>query len=117
MAGHPAIFQRLLLGWGKVRRFYLHGLRGGYIEKSHERRSGECRRCGACCKLMFVCPSLDLTKNPIECKRHETRARNCRVFPIDERDIRDRDIMMPEQACGYSFSADGGKAQGKNARA
>jgi hypothetical protein len=25
------------------------------------------------------------------------------MFPIDERDLRDRDIMAPHVPCGYSF--------------
>lgn len=98
------IGQRLLLGWGKLRRFRLHLLRRAYVEQSIARRTGECKRCGACCKLMFACPHLDAGANPLSCKIHETRANNCRFFPIDERDLRDRDIVNPAQKCGFSFT-------------
>ena len=27
----------------------------------------------------------------------------CRLFPIDERDLRDRDIIAPDTPCGFSF--------------
>lgn len=97
--------QKLLLGWGKARRFYLHVFRRGCVERSIARRKGECRRCGACCKLMFVCPRLDETTDAVSCAIHDTRANNCRFFPIDERDLRDRDIIMPEKPCGYSFNS------------
>ena len=110
------IGQRFLLGWGKVRRFYLHVFRRGYVERSIARRTGECRRCGACCKLMFTCPHLDESREPFECKVHETRSNNCRFFPIDERDLRDRDIIMPDQPCGFSFNTAAETAHAKKNR-
>jgi len=27
------------------------------------------------------------------------------MFPIDERDLRDRDIVSPDHPCGFSFGA------------
>jgi hypothetical protein len=97
-------YQRLLLGWGKVRRFYLYTVRRDYVERQLAHRVGECTRCGACCKLMFTCPILDPEKIPATCARHKYRFRNCRYFPIDHRDLRDRDIVMPAQKCGFSFN-------------
>jgi hypothetical protein len=37
---------------------------------------------------------------------------NCRVFPIDERDLADRDLVLPERACGYSFLRGGDGREG-----
>jgi hypothetical protein len=34
---------------------------------------------------------------------------NCRVYPIDEADIADRDVIAPERKCGYSFVVEKGK--------
>jgi hypothetical protein len=98
--------QRLILGWGKLRRFYLHSLRRGYVERNIARRLGECGRCGTCCKLMFPCPRLDEKTDPTECRAHDNRPNNCRYFPIDKRDLRDRDILMPGTPCGFSFKDD-----------
>jgi hypothetical protein len=101
--------QKLWHGWGKMRRFYYWTLRKDYIERSHARRRGECVRCGACCKLMFRCPWLDEASGLPMCVRHETRPMNCRVYPIDEADIADRDVIAPERKCGYSFVVEKGK--------
>lgn len=35
---------------------------------------------------------------------HGTRPMNCRVFPIDERDLADRDLLHPEAPCGFHFN-------------
>lgn len=38
------------------------------------------------------------------CKRYEdSRSRNCRTFPIDERDLADRDLVAPDTPCGFYF--------------
>ena len=29
---------------------------------------------------------------------------NCRLFPIDERDLRDRDLVAPGAPCGFHFN-------------
>lgn len=95
--------QRLRLGWGKLRRFCLHTLNRQYIRENLPRRRGSCRRCGACCKLMFVCPHLEENGGGARCLRHETRWTNCRIFPADERDLADRDLVMPDEPCGFHF--------------
>jgi Fe-S-cluster containining protein len=43
-----------------------------------------------------------LEKMPI-CRIYNHRPRTCTTFPIDERDLRDRDILFPEDSCGFSF--------------
>ncbi len=99
-----AIMARLRLGWGVVRRAYLHTFNRDYVRRGIKRRSGDCRRCGACCKLTIRCP--DLEENGPEncaCARHATRWTNCRIFPVDERDIADRDQVSGDGPCGYRF--------------
>lgn len=97
------IIDNLLLAFGKIRRFYYHMFSKGYILKNKKRRVGNCIRCGTCCKLLFKCPFLDETATPIKCKIHQNRPMNCRVFPIDEKDIQDRNLINPNVPCGYSF--------------
>jgi hypothetical protein len=96
---------RAILVWGKLRRFYLLSFRPNYVEKSLKRRVGECHRTGSCCKLAFTCPWFGwLERLPI-CRNYTRRLRNCTTFPIDDRDIRDRDIVNPQETCGFSFSS------------
>ena len=95
--------ERMILGWGKARRFYLAHLRPGYVRRSLARRVGHCDRTGACCRLMFTCPLLDQKSEPVRCTIHEVKPRVCRLFPIDEHDLRDRDIISPDVPCGFSF--------------
>ncbi len=95
--------ERVTLGWGKMRRLYLAHLRPAYVRESLARRIGQCDRSGACCRLMFTCPLLDQRSNPVRCSIHESKPSVCRLFPIDERDLRDRDILSPDVPCGFSF--------------
>ena len=95
--------ERMILGWGKARRFYLAHFRPGYVRRSLARRVGQCDRTGACCRLMFTCPLLDQRSDPVKCSIHEVKPKVCRLFPIDERDLRDRDIVSPDVPCGFSF--------------
>ena len=99
--------ERMTLGWGKVRRFYLTHFRPGYVRESLARRVGECHRSGACCHLMFICPLLDQRSTPVRCSIHEHKPQVCSLFPIDERDLSDRDILSPDVPCGFSFVAKG----------
>ena len=95
--------ERLVLGWGKLRRLYLAHLRPGYVRRSLARRVGDCNRTGACCRLMYTCPLLDARAEPVRCTINEIKPKVCRLFPIDERDLRDRDIIAPDAPCGFSF--------------
>jgi len=99
---HPAIGQ---LFRGKLRRFYLGRTRRGkaYISRMMGRRLGECRRCGACCRLVHRCPFLQVNNGTAKCAIHKLRPANCRVFPIDPRDLADRDRIRPDDPCGFSF--------------
>jgi len=95
--------QRLHLLWGKVRRFYLGVFRRRYVRESLARRRGECVRCGACCALGYRCLSLRDNGQGTECVMHKLRPMNCRLFPIDERDLADRDLIRPDVPCGFHF--------------
>ncbi len=92
-----------LLAMGKIRRFYYHKFSKAHILRNHKRREGECARCGTCCKLLFKCPFLDESQTPSLCKIHNSRPMNCRIFPVDELDMRDRDIVSKDTKCGYTF--------------
>ena len=95
--------ERGLLGWGKLRRFYLSHFRPGYVRASLARRVGQCDRTGACCNLMYTCPLLIQHPEPVRCGIQERKPKVCLLFPIDERDLRDRDIVSPTMPCGFSF--------------
>lgn len=95
--------QRGQLIWGKVRRYYLITFRRAYVNASLARRTGECNRVGACCKLLYVCPFLDESSGEPRCRNYNRRPGNCRIFPIDERDIAERDLVSPCVSCGFSF--------------
>lgn len=98
---------RLILLRGVVRRFFLNLFCKGYIRRSVAARKGECRRCGVCCHLVAnKCPSLRiLQQGNTRCVLyHLYRMPNCVTFPIDARDIADRDLVAPPDVpCGYFF--------------
>jgi len=95
--------QSAVMCWGKLRRLLLISLRKGRVVESLERRRGECARCGACCKLFFRCPSFDDSDGSPRCLTYEDRPGACGLFPLDELDLRDRDIIQPHLPCGYHF--------------
>ncbi|MBM4042945.1 MAG: hypothetical protein FJ290_31030 [Planctomycetes bacterium] len=99
------VWQRLKLLWGRPRRFWLNVVRPGYVRANLARRRGECRRCGACCQMGLYCRHLKYGAGDLsECVRYtKWRTGNCRNFPIDERDIAERDIVMPDRPCGFRF--------------
>lgn len=100
--------EKATLAWGRIRRFSLVTFRPGYVRKSLERREGQCHRTGACCNLLVTCPLY--TPRPLPtCRINRYKPKVCRTFPIDERDLRDRDIVSPDHPCGFSFRpAEGG---------
>lgn len=95
---------RAILLCGVVRRFFLNVFRPGRVRDSLARRSGECRRCGACCHLVAnKCGALHLGRDGHStCRLYDVyRLPNCCNFPIDPRDIADRDLVAPSVPCGY----------------
>ena len=101
---------------GKLRRIYLCFLHMDYVQESHAQRHGQCRRCGRCCFMVFRCPFYHLEEGVPACRIHETKPRVCRLFPIDERDLRDRDLMAPDIPCGYVFNQDEASVAPNSAR-
>ncbi len=95
----------LIMLRGKVRRFYTTMFRKDFVEKREAARQGACHRCGACCKILYRCPFL-LEENPglYTCRIHGVKPGNCQIFPLTNKDLRDRDIVSPAEACGFTFS-------------
>jgi hypothetical protein len=90
-----ALVQFIWEGWAKLRRFLIVRLRKEHVRRMQELRRGECLRCGACCTVMIRCPHLE---GDNKCTIYETRPTQCRMFPIDVRDLRGR-----FSACGFYF--------------
>ena len=97
--------EHVRLAWGKMRRFWYARFGQAHIAGNLERRRGECARCGACCRLMLRCPMLAERNGVTKCIAHDDRPDNCRIFPVDEADLADRNIVMPGRACGFHFIA------------
>ena len=84
---------------GKIRRFLNTNFRKQEMVAALALRRGECNRCGACCELLFKCPFLK--KNPdgtTLCGIYENRPNSCRLFPIEQRDVREL-----RGSCSYYF--------------
>jgi hypothetical protein len=84
---------------GKARRFFLVHFNKSHIQRQLLQREGDCRQCGACCNLLFTCPTL--TKNGRCLIYGVCRPGACKVFPIDQRDI--DEVRMCGGKCGYGF--------------
>jgi len=97
------MIKKSILCWGKLRRICLTYLRLKLTRKLLEKRRGECQRCGACCKLMFRCPAFEEKNGVAGCKIYKYRSRVCRLFPLDERDLADRDLVEPTKKCRFWF--------------
>jgi len=95
---------RLILLRGVARRLFLNLFRRAYVRESVSARQGECRRCGVCCHLVAnKCARLCIHPDGhSECRYYTVyRLPNCCTFPIDPRDLADRDLVAPEVPCGY----------------
>jgi hypothetical protein len=102
--------QSAVMCWGKIRRAFLVAFRRRKVLAKLERRRGACTRCGACCKILFQCPAYDDSDGNPKCLIYNDRPGVCGLFPLDEKDLRDRDIVMPDRKCGFYF--DEGPATG-----
>jgi len=96
--------QSAVLCWGKLRRAFLVRFQRKRVQRMLERRRGHCLRCGACCKLLIRCPAYDESGGMPRCRLYDNRPGACGLFPLDESDLRDRDIVQPRTKCGYTFS-------------
>ena len=92
------------LRWGTCRRLYLNLFRSAFVRASLARRMGECRRCGACCHLVRRCALLKDNKGLPACHLYLYRTPNCTQFPLDPRDLADRNLVLPVTPCGFSWS-------------
>jgi Fe-S-cluster containining protein len=75
---------------GKLRRF----VQAKFLRQDNEallaRRTGECNRCGACCKILFKCPFLGTDADgQYTCTIYEKRFAQCRLFPLHVADLRE----------------------------
>ena len=98
------LWARLKLFAGRPRRLYYNWFRKGFVDASMARRRGECKRCGACCQMGNRCRFLFYENGLACCKIYDGRkSPNCQRFPMMEQDIADRDVILPEQGCGFTF--------------
>jgi len=104
--------QSAAMCWGKIRRAFLVAFRKGRVLEKLERRRGACTRCGACCKILFKCPAYDDADGNPKCLIYNDRPGVCGLFPLDEKDLRDRDIVMPDRKCGFYFAPPGESGNG-----
>jgi hypothetical protein len=75
---------------GKLRRFVSANFRKQEVIEKLALRRGDCNRCGACCEILFKCPFLKKHNDGTStCGIYEDRPNQCRLFPIDERDLRE----------------------------
>lgn len=96
---------RLRLIWGTPRRFIWNLFRPRYVRRKLSERTGECRRCGACCQLVWKCPHFTEEDGVPSCKIYlRFRPPNCSNFPIDHYDLADRNAVLPHVACGFSWN-------------
>ena len=102
------LWGRLKLLKGRPRRLYQHVFRKDYVASQLAKRQGECKRCGACCRMGLWCRHLGYDDEGLAtCAKYgKTRPPNCRNYPINNRDLSERDVMLPDQPCGYTFPAD-----------
>jgi Fe-S-cluster containining protein len=81
---------------GKLRRMALGAVLSeqmiGFIHETG--RTGECDRCGECCKILFRCPFYDDAKG---CTVYDHRPPSCRLYPIIPADLKE------VSRCSYSF--------------
>ena len=93
--------------WGGARRLWANWFRRGYVQAQLTERKGECLRCGACCRLSWPCPHYLEQDGMPSCRVYgRTRPPNCGSFPIDPRDLADRNLILPGEPCGYRWDAD-----------
>ena len=87
---------------GKLRRFvHIRFRREEVVEKLALRR-GDCNRCGACCEILFKCPFLKKHRDgTTTCGIYEDRPVQCRLFPIDRRDL--DELRERGRECGFYF--------------
>jgi uncharacterized protein len=75
---------------GKLRRFAQAKFKRQDTDALLAKRTGECNRCGACCKILFKCPFLGTdAEGQYTCTIYEKRFAQCRLFPLHAADLRE----------------------------
>ena len=73
---------------GKLRRFVRIRFKKEEVVEALSLRRGDCNRCGECCEILFKCPFLKKHGDgTTTCGIYEDRPTQCRLFPIDRRDL------------------------------
>ncbi len=86
---------------GKLRRFVQANLLVEDTGALLSRRSGECNRCGDCCKILFRCPFLSTDADgQYTCRIYDRRFAQCRLFPLHAADLRE------VAQCSFTFDAE-----------
>lgn len=107
----PDIFVKVGFGvnfrllFGCPRRSFENFFRRKWVKSNLARRAGECKRCGACCRMGFRCSRLKYDEDGRAlCEIYDRRkAASCRNFPMSPRDLVERDSIC-SQPCGFSFA-------------
>ncbi len=98
------IVNKYLQSKGVIRRFYLGHFNKNYVNSQKLKRHGECKNCGFCCRFVVKCPLLyQDDEGKYLCKIHNNKPSNCNIFPVNEKDIKDRNTLNPDVSCGYAF--------------
>ncbi|MCX7765863.1 MAG: hypothetical protein N2246_04050 [Candidatus Sumerlaeia bacterium] len=101
---HNSVKIKLRLIGGKLRRLYYSKFSQDYIKQQLVNRRGECKRCGICCRFVFKCPFLRQDVDGIwKCIIHRWRPSVCVHYPVDQRDLDEREFLQPENKCGFYF--------------
>jgi uncharacterized protein len=95
--------QKMQFVRGKLQRFYDGHFRKDYVAQRLAARKGECKRCGACCRLLVQCAFAEACHAGTACRIYKRRPVNCRTFPYEPSHFAERDLLKPEQPCGYYF--------------
>ena len=83
---------------GKVRRWVKSNFMSGKTKETIAARIGECKRCGACCKIVFKCPFYKEKEGRGLCLIYGHHFTQCKLFPIEP-----KDLIGLEGICHYKF--------------
>jgi hypothetical protein len=77
-----------------------------YVEAWESYREAECLNCGACCKILWCCPFLEIREDGDSfCTIHARRPIQCRTFPHNPHAVEYINYELPkEQCCSYRFA-------------
>jgi hypothetical protein len=102
---NPGFLVNFQLLFGCPRRSRENRFRKEWVQSNIARRTGQCHRCGACCRMGFRCPSLKYDADgQALCEIYDKRTNaSCRDFPMSERDLTERDKVCT-RPCGFSFA-------------